>query len=407
MPEFGTSDDVVLLIAAFAAVVVLVAGIRERRRHRANIARLPLRISINGSRGKSTVTRLLTGALAAAGYRPFGKTTGTEARLILGWSGEELDIHRRPEGPNIGEQRDVMAQAVREGADVMVSECMAVNPEYQGTFHRELLDANVLVITNALDDHLDEMGPTQEDVADVFASTFPKNGIVAVTPSNHLARFEAAADEHESKLLVANPDEIDELELAEFAHLVLPQHVALTLAITRHLGIEDNVALRGMIDAPADPFATRLLPIGDPSDPALFVNAFPANDPVSTIGVFDHVRTLGYPETGMTVIMNCRDDRISRTQLFATDVLPHLPIHTLIVTGSATRPVLRAVRDGQIAVTRVHDLTGASATDVVKALGDTPRHNVVMGVGNLHGGGVEIVAELEQLAPSHLVRGVA
>jgi hypothetical protein len=127
-----------------------------------------------------------------------------------------------------------------------------------------------------------------------------------------------------------------------------PDHVAGVLALTRHFGIEDEDALSGMLAAPPDPFATRLVPVGDVVDPAMFVNAFPANDPRSTLGVWHHVRERGYPSEGLVVIMNCRDDRIDRTRRFARSVLPELPIDTLVITGAATRAVTDAVEEGRI-----------------------------------------------------------
>jgi gamma-polyglutamate synthase len=397
----GTSDDAVLLVVAVAMVLLFLAGIRERRRHRANLARLPLRISVNGSRGKSTVTRLLTGALAAGGYRPLGKTTGTEPKLLFGWSGAEEDVTRRPEGPNISEQRHVVQRAVDEAADVLVSECMAVSPEYQRTFHADMLDVNLLVICNALEDHLDEMGPTSADVAEVFAASFPAGQKVVVTPEIHLPTYRAMARERGTELLVADPDAITEDQLRGHQHLVLPDHVALVLTVTRDLGIPDEVALRGMRDAPSDPYAMKVTEIGDPADPAFFVNGFAANDPASTLAVWEHIVDRDLPSDALTVIINCRDDRMDRTQRFASDVLPALPIDTLVVTGRQTRPVLLAANGaGDIDAREVLDLTDASADEVVDALRGSLAGRIVYGVGNLHGGGTELVQALEALAIS-------
>ena len=407
MPELGTSDDIVFVVSAFAMMALFVAGVVERRNHRANVDRLPLRISVNGSRGKSTVTRLLTGALAAGGRRPLGKTTGTEARLIRGWDLEEEPIHRRPEGPNIGEQREMMRRAVEHDADTVVAECMAVTPEYQLTFHRQMLDVNLLVITNALDDHLEEMGPTAEDVAEVFAASIPAGGTVVVVPGPYVDRFATVADERDAKLLVADPDEIDDGLLQRFDHLVLAEHVALAFAVTRHLGIADTEAIDGMLAAPHDPFATRLLPVGDPQDPALLVNAFPANDPGSTLGIWEHIRERGYPEDGLVVIMNCRGDRVARTQQFAADVLPKLPIETLVIVGASTQAVARAAADGHISAPHVHDLTGKEPAAVIDALDGDLRGRVVLGVGNLHGGGAELLEALEGLQVSSTPRSGA
>ncbi|MBY5161618.1 poly-gamma-glutamate synthase PgsB [Salsipaludibacter albus] len=397
MPDL-TIDDATLVVGVVVALIMLALGMREGIQHRRRLRRLPLRISVNGSRGKSTVTRLLTGALAAGGVRTLGKTTGTEARLVFGWSGDEEDVVRRPEGPNIGEQRAIMARAADEGATAVVAECMAVNPEYQRIFHRDLVDVNVLVITNALEDHLEQMGPTADDVAEVFADSIPRGGVVVVTHSRHLPTFREAALRKDAALLVANPNRIPRDQLRGFDHLVFPDHLAQVYEVTRWLGIPDDIALEGMRWAPPDPFATRLLPIGDPWDPALLVNAFPANDPVSTLGVWDHVRSLGYPGEDLVVIMNCRDDRIERTTLFAEDVLPRLPIDTLLVTGSATRAITRAVKSGDLDVREFHDLTDQPADQVVETLQGKLVDRVVLGVGNLHGGGVEILAALQALA---------
>jgi gamma-polyglutamate synthase len=395
----GSSDDAVLVVVALAMVLLVVVGVVERRRHRANLARLPLRISVNGSRGKSTVTRLLTGALAEAGYRPLGKTTGTEPKLLFGWSGEEEDIRRRPEGANISEQRHVVRRAVEERADVLVSECMAVSPEYQLTFHTEMLDVNLLVICNALDDHLDEMGPTSADVAEVFAASIPAGRKVVVTPEEHLPTYRTGADERGAELLLADPDAVTEEQLRGHRHLVLPDHVAIVLAITRDLGIDDEVAMRGMRRAPADPYAMRVTEIGDAAAPAFFVNGFAANDPASTLALWEHIEDRDLPTDALTVVVNCRDDRMDRTQRFASDVLPHLPIDTLVVTGRQTAPILQAANgSGRISAGEVLDLTGASADEVLAALDGSLTDRVVYGVGNLHGGGVELVEAFEALA---------
>lgn len=71
---------------------------------------------------------------------------------------EEKPIKRKPQGPNIGEQKEVMKETVERGANAIVSECMAVNPDYQIIFQEELLQANIGVIVNVLEDHMDVMG---------------------------------------------------------------------------------------------------------------------------------------------------------------------------------------------------------------------------------------------------------
>ena len=53
---------------------------------------------------------------------------------------------------------------------------MAVNPDYQITFQNDLVKANIGVIVNVMEDHMDVLGPTLKDVAQAFTATIPYNG---------------------------------------------------------------------------------------------------------------------------------------------------------------------------------------------------------------------------------------
>src|SRR5699024_729656 len=143
-----------------AVIALVILGLLERKKHQAHVDAVPIRININGIRGKSTVTRLVTGILVEANYKTIGKTTGTDARMLYWDTNEETPIIRKPQGPNIGEQKDVVKAAVDRNAEALVSECMAVNPDYQVTFQDTLIQANIGVIVNVLEDHMDVMGPT-------------------------------------------------------------------------------------------------------------------------------------------------------------------------------------------------------------------------------------------------------
>ena len=69
----------------------MVLGIREQMAQKRNVEKIPIRVNINGIRGKSTVTRLITSILTEAGYKTVGKTTGTAARMIY-WFQDDEDI---------------------------------------------------------------------------------------------------------------------------------------------------------------------------------------------------------------------------------------------------------------------------------------------------------------------------
>ena len=64
-------------------LLLVVLGIVENHLHQKNLKRIPIRIHVNGTRGKSTTTRLIAGGLREAGFKVLAKTTGSAARLIL------------------------------------------------------------------------------------------------------------------------------------------------------------------------------------------------------------------------------------------------------------------------------------------------------------------------------------
>ena len=88
-------------LLSVALVLVLIMWWSEKRTHDRRLAHIEIRIQVNGIRGKSTVTRLLTGILQEAGYQTIGKTTGSAAKIIFP-DGNEVPILRRGAPTEIG-----------------------------------------------------------------------------------------------------------------------------------------------------------------------------------------------------------------------------------------------------------------------------------------------------------------
>ena len=113
-------------------------------------------------------------------YHVIGKTTGTDARMLYWFTEKEYPVLRKPQGANIGEQRDIVQKVVKQKGNALVNECMAVNPDYQIVFQEDLVKANIGVIVNVMEDHMDVLGPTLQDIAQAFTATIPRNGKLVV-----------------------------------------------------------------------------------------------------------------------------------------------------------------------------------------------------------------------------------
>lgn len=320
--------------------VLLLLGAIERLARDGARRAVPIRIHVNGTRGKSTVTRLIWGALTEAGIPTVAKTTGTAARLLLP-DGSEQPVRRRAPA-SIREQMWVLRRAHRVGARALVAECMAIRPELQAVSERDMLASTIGVITNVRTDHTDAMGDTLEEIAASLSGTTPRNGVLVVGGSALVPAIERRARQAGARLIVvpaepfpaaASASAVVTLSVDPSEPRWQEQNRALALAVTRELGIADGVALRGMAAARPDPGAvtTGMLTLGGRTMP--FLDATAANDPESLDLLAADVDT-----AGLVVVYNHRADRPDRLRCFAAQSRTVRQGAHLLVTGD--RPSL-------------------------------------------------------------------
>ncbi|MEM7413413.1 MAG: poly-gamma-glutamate synthase PgsB [Myxococcota bacterium] len=379
---------------AIGALLVLLIGLGvvERARLHRHRSALPVRIHVNGTRGKSSVVRLLAAALRADGRRVFAKTTGSLPRLITP-DGTELPVHR-PGLTNVIEQLRILGLAARENADVLVIECMALQPALQSLCELEIVRATHGVICNAWPDHLDVMGPTDRDVALALAGTTPVGGVLFSAEREHRALFEAACRDRGSEFVGIGDAEVNTLsdaEMARFDYIEHRENVALTLAVCEQLGVDREVALAGMAQAEPDVGALREAEVRFFGRRLQFVNGFAANDPIATERVW-RLALARHPDPDTRVmVLNCRLDRPDRSRQLG-EALPAWPLadHYFLV-GSGTYALARTAVGAGLPATRLTPLEGEGAADVFEEiLGVAGRHALVVGAGNIAGIGLDL-----------------
>ena len=151
----------------------------ERRSVLRNGARIPVRVAVTGTRGKSTVTRMIAAALREAGFSVLAKTTGSRA-VIIRPDGREEEIARRGR-PSILEQKGILREAAGLGVRAAVVELMSIRPEYLAVESGRILRPQYLVITNVRLDHREEMGRTKPEIARSLASAI-RSGMTVFLP---------------------------------------------------------------------------------------------------------------------------------------------------------------------------------------------------------------------------------
>ena len=382
-----------MILIIICVSLILWLGIKEKRRHTNRLNKIPVRININGIRGKSTITRMVYSVLREDRIRVVGKTTGTDARMLYWFTDKEYPVIRKPQGANIGEQRDIIRKVVKQRATALVNECMAVNPDYQITFQNDLVMANIGVIVNVMEDHMDVLGPTLQDVAQAFTATIPYNGKLVVMQDKYTKFFAKEARKRKTELIVVDKEKVPESYLRKFDYLVFPDNVAITLGVAQALGIDQQTALQGMLNAPPDPGAVEIKYFQANSTTNVFVNAFAANEPQSTKAILNKLESYDYPYSKKIVILNCRSDRVDRTRQFVENFIAEVDYDTLICTGKSTQMVTDKMQSQPNK--RYLNLEGAPFADIERTILKESQHALVFCVGNIHGPGGRIAEFIE------------
>ena len=380
-----------MLFIAGLFLLIVILGVLEFRKHQLTIRAIPNRIHVNGTRGKSSVTRLITGGLQGGGIKTLGKTTGTMPCYITP-QGKQVHI-RRIGKANIIEQVAIARRAASYGVQTFVVECMAVLPAHQRMAEEQMIHSTIGVITNVRADHLDEMGPTLIDIARSLSETIPRNGVCFTSEQTFFHILQEVAGRRNTQLHLASGETIPDSAMKGFTYLEHKDNVALALAVCKQMGVPEADALRGMQGVIPDPGVLRIFTVTQSDRRIEFVNAFAANDPDSYAVIWRLLKPHMTPGKRIVVIVNCRKDRIQRTESLADLIARDTPADHFILVGEHTTVLEhRAIALG-LPGSKLSNLPDATAESVFETvLSQTPAHSLVVGIGNIVGFGEEIVA---------------
>jgi poly-gamma-glutamate synthase PgsB/CapB len=382
-------------LIVFLALAASVAGwlFVERLALERALHRLPVRILVNGSRGKSTVVRLIAGALREAGRLCVARTTGSAARLILP-DGSEEQIPRAGRA-RISEVIGTLRRAARVEADAVVVECMAIQPALQRLLAERIVQPTITVITNVRDDHLEEMGPSLEDVAASFAGALPRAGLVVTSEGPFTELLSRETARRGSRFVLASPIALDGCPWEE-------ENTAQAAAVAAALGISEAAARLGMRSARADLGAFRLMRLAVSGDKRLVIaDAFAANDPTSTAAIIEGLRASGQLPGPLTAVYNHRRDRLPRALRFARWLAEGYRVSTfatIVAVGDLSVPFLRALRRGGVPRSALVDASGIwDPQRVMGRIAAAAATGSIVAMGNIAGLGLALARLWERL----------
>jgi poly-gamma-glutamate synthase PgsB/CapB len=308
----------------------------EKVNHEKRVRSIPVRIWVNGSRGKSSVTRLIAAGLRGGGKKVIAKTTGTRASVILDSENEQAIT--RLGTPNIREQVRIYHKAAVEHPDAIVFECMALRPDLQFSEAIHIVQPNAVVITNVRADHLDVMGPTVKDIGKYFLKAVPKNAVIFLGDSSILTEHGSMISNTKVRVHVSDTGRISDDTIKDFHYIEHKANVALALDVCQYYGVNEKDALKAMLSSTPDPGVLRKHRLYFENKEVTLVNAMAANDPDSTYLIWQMIDK-NYPE--INILVNCRDDRIDRSFQMAELIRTRLKADHYILTGSGTAVLAR------------------------------------------------------------------
>ena len=379
----------------------------ERARLDRALRRLPRRIAVTGTRGKSSVTRLIAAGLRASGATVLAKTTGSKPVLILP-DGTEQEIFR-PGPASVREQVRLVELAASAGAAVLVAEMMSIGAECLAAESGRILRPGTLVVTNVRLDHLDEMGREKDAIARSLAAAFPGRADVFIPDEEMHPAFGRAAARTGSRIHPVVRRDAD----GPGPELPLPSgefepNRRLARAVLESLGLDDRTIERGLAAAVPDAGSLRILRgmFGAPPRPAVCVSLFAANEPESSAAALREVERIepfgGRPVVGLLSLREDRGDRTLQWVRAAGDGF-FSGFASVFLLGPSAGAALRKIRRlSGPAGPAFALIAGRSPEDVMsRVLASAPGGPVVVGLGNFVGPGDKLVRYWEERGTAH------
>ncbi len=376
------------IIISLITIGAIVYGLIEYYLHHKNLATIPIRIHVNGTRGKSSVTRLIGAGLRAGGYNTITKVTGTFPRMILG-DGTEVVVPRKGKA-NILEQLNVVKFCADKKTNVLLIECMALQPNYQRITEHQMVKATHGVITNIRLDHLEIMGPRLKNVAEALSLTVPKNSKL-FTAENRMTDFlKNKARKLNTEFIPTKDDTLSKEEMEGFTYLEHSENVALALAICKDLKVDRKTALNAMKKSIPDEGVLRKFTYKHRGLTIHFYNAFAANDPESSLMIWKNIQKTEGADKQYLIILNSRKDRKERSQSFIY-VISMIKFDNLVLTGENTKIVSGMALKRKISKDKIIEIGIIKPEEQVNnILKHITKNAVIVAFGNMGAGGSDL-----------------
>lgn len=378
------------MVLAFV-VLTLVIGFLfvEKQLVNRSVNGLQLRIHVNGTRGKSSVTKYIASGLSVKDNSVMAKVTGVIPSIIL--SGKFEVLGRRGVA-RVQEQFHVLRLASKKDIRSLVLECMSISPELQ-QLESKCFKPHLYIITNIKDDHREVMGSSLKQQAESICNAIPENTTVVTNETRFLDLIREKAAIKGSKVII--PKAISTELAEELPFGVFPENVAIALAVCELAGIEGKYSGKAILESlRSDSSAYHLINTTDKE--IKFLNAFSVNDVESTESFISYWKNKFSSGNKFSVLLNTRSDRPLRTDQLTDWINSRADdIDRVFISGSHRKRAAGNLRKSHIESEKIFILKGKDLGNLRTRLNDlVPDKALVVGLGNIGEYGHKIMKEL-------------
>jgi poly-gamma-glutamate synthase PgsB/CapB len=193
---------------------------------------------------------------------------------------------------------------------------------------------------------------------------------------------------------------VKSLRLSKTFYLLVEhrENVSLAASVCQFLGVDRETAIEGMIQASPDPGALRRFTVQFEGKEIEFINAFAANDPESTLAIWQRLDITSEVDRPLITVFFNRGDRLDRTREFGRLLAGELKSDHCICVGEAVKIVEHAAYKAGLEPERLIDMSGDPAEAVFRRIVElTPARSLVVGIGNIVGIGDEVASHFERI----------
>lgn len=378
-----------LILLALTAIWMF-GLITESKTLNRRINQIPLRITVSGTRGKTSIVRTLASVFRENGITVLAKTTGSEAMYILP-DGTTERISRKGQ-TTILEQKKLIRKASQLKVKCIITEIMSIHPENHTIETNKLIRPGITILSNFRADHTDVAGESPEEISELFLhDIFPASTVFI--PEMEINDFIRKGIENRgAELIPASENMCGTLDsIEELLAVHIAENLDAVYAVSKHLGISKEQIEQGIRSTQLDIGQATLFRWNENGRKVYFVNAFAANDPVSTRQIIRKTISVLAPEMDenpeIIALLSLRTDRGERSRQWLNYLLRDGSdlFHRIYVSGIHSPIFSRKLNNCET-------LNSSNPEKITRQILESSTGNlIVFGIANIHGPGMDLL----------------